>query len=637
MTDTKISFFRRSTAETWALVLVSLVFTGLLIFPGLKHELGPTLARAHQSWKVALVILPAGALLLLLAPVGLLRVWLNSRNDSPRGPASGLVALTLIFSYALADLALYSRFGRHLTDLIAYLKLPKGADAAGGFSTWFGDVAVIFIWSGVSAFLLHYLSHRASIHLARLRPSSVALLGLIGALLWIALCASLWLLPPLMPDGFSPRLTASLPLRVGATMESGHYEPRDPQLRRLQASFRDTYRTLFPYLFRKTQNITLNKRPNAQTAPKRIAIVVAESLRWEQLSPERMPRLWEWSKRGLRGERHYAATNHSESGLFVIFYGESAIRYNSTLDHKSPPTLCTLIHTVDFQCGYYTGHPKKWMRREEFLNEKTMDIFSHNDSDDWNDWDLRALSRSAKDLHEKEGLFSLTFLMSSHFEYRYPKEYERHTPANLPRTRWLPGETKPDEYVSSRNRYMNVTAYLDDLVSDYLEKLDLETTLFIFTGDHGESTGEDGRFGHGYGFSDPLTRVPFFMLGPGIQPGLRRSLSSHHDILPTVLYALGQKTRTSAIGRALQLPEEREERSLLSSYTTVGRPIINAVLLHKELRVRLRFDPIQPIVDLLGFEDEMGRVKEVSLTDADVVELSRVFQEQLQQAGTQVQ
>src|SRR5690606_11517433 len=110
----------------------------------------------------------------------------------------------------------------------------------------------------------------------------------------------------------------------------------------------------------------------------------------------------------------YSASNHSEDGLFVLLYVETALRYNTSLDHNVERTLCRLLRDSGYRCCYYTKNPKVWLRREEFLNEKTMDDFVHDDQGSWNDWDRKALASSARHLATKTPRLSLTFLMSSH-------------------------------------------------------------------------------------------------------------------------------------------------------------------------------------------------------------------------------
>src|SRR6185295_11397073 len=116
--------------------------------------------------------------------------------------------------------------------------------------------------------------------------------------------------------------------------------------------------------------------------------------------------------------------------------------------------------------------------------------------------------------------FGVAYLMSSHFEYRYPPAYAVDRPAdsaaNWPETnmRTLRGE----EAQVFRNRYRNTMRFLDDLIMDAVGSLDPSRTIVVVTGDHGESLFDDGRFGHGYSFADVIAKTPAIVVGPGVTP-----------------------------------------------------------------------------------------------------------------------
>jgi hypothetical protein len=57
---------------------------------------------------------------------------------------------------------------------------------------------------------------------------------------------------------------------------------------------------------------------------------------------------------------------------------------------------------------------------------------------------------------------------------------------------------------------------VDDLIADFVESLDLDNTILLVTGDHGESFGEDGGRYHGGALSDVQTQVPAVLWGPGV-------------------------------------------------------------------------------------------------------------------------
>ena len=348
-------------------------------------------------------------------------------------------------------------------------------------------------------------------------------------------------------------------------------------------------------------------------------------------TPELMPKLFAWSNEGLRFERHYAGSNHSESGLFGLVFGRSALTYHSTLNAHAEPTLLRALRRLGYRAGYFTGHPERWLRREEFMNRATLDDFERDDVGSWNDWDRRALARASAYVKSDRPSIAVTFLMSSHYEYRYPKEFERHLPADPPCVAWLPGEASPDEFEANRNRYLNVAGFVDALVAEHVRSLDASETWIVFTGDHGETTGETGRFGHGYDFSEDLTRVPFVLRGPGVGAGVRQDLTMHQDVVATFLNELGQEIPTGGASRSLLVPSERS--SLLQAYAEPGRRHVDALLLVGAWRVRLGLELDDGTLEVVGFEDASGRAVSVEPSDADVEQIRRAFIVELESAG----
>ncbi len=67
----------------------------------------------------------------------------------------------------------------------------------------------------------------------------------------------------------------------------------------------------------------------------------------------------------------------------------------------------------------------------------------------------------------------------------------------------------------------------------------LETSLVIFTSDHGEELFEHGGYQHGHALWQELVHVPMVVWGPGIEPGRDQTPVSLVDIAPTVLDWMG--------------------------------------------------------------------------------------------------
>ncbi len=138
--------------------------------------------------------------------------------------------------------------------------------------------------------------------------------------------------------------------------------------------------------------------------------------------------------------------------------------------------------------------------------------------------------------------------------FLYVHLWELHTPRYL-----LPDY---DTHAFGRHRYERALACLDRQLASLLEKIDLDSTVLVFHGDHGEQYKKPAggrRFGkvtrwlgfgkkrpiarvtHGYHVYDILVRVPLIFVGPGLfPPGLVVSQQVRQvDIFSTSLDVLG--------------------------------------------------------------------------------------------------
>ena len=110
-----------------------------------------------------------------------------------------------------------------------------------------------------------------------------------------------------------------------------------------------------------------------------------------------------------------------------------------------------------------------------------------------------------------------------------------------------------DQTPGRRNRYDTEVAFVDDRIGRLLEGVDrilgLEKCLTVFAGDHGESLGEHGYWGHGRHLYEPGVHIPLGFSWPGrIEPGTVSAAASIIDIAQTVLGLLGLPTLESFRG-----------------------------------------------------------------------------------------
>ncbi len=136
--------------------------------------------------------------------------------------------------------------------------------------------------------------------------------------------------------------------------------------------------------------------------------------------------------------------------------------------------------------------------------------------------------------------FAVVHYLEAHLPYKPPIEWMRRFTTDWAKAeqllrndhnrlfwRHLAGVERlnEDELAIWRDLYRAEIAYQDfhlgELLSWLEQRGELEETVVIAVGDHGESLGEHGLLAHQYGLYETLLHVPLVISGPGIARGLR--------------------------------------------------------------------------------------------------------------------
>jgi hypothetical protein len=584
---------------------------------------------SEAAWLITATVCTESLLFLLpgVLLASALRIW-----GRPRWAAPALIAsLSIVFGIEALDQEIYATFGRHLGELARFALLESGARVAGGGGHW----AFVTLRVAVLSVLACTLGARIVLWLvvpglARASLDFQRLLAVSG-LLGLALAAAF----PWFGGVFfhHPDLRERLykqfiwPPPSPAQADAAF---RDPNWAALDVGLRHIYTQAFPRLY-ATRRLTVD--PGPPRARPNVVILLVESWRQDSLTSERMPRLAAWAEHGLVAEQHYGGSDYSEAGMFSLLYGRSPLMFHAALDAHQGAAWCPIAHDFGMECSYFSGHPKIWMRREEFLNPGAVDHFVHDDSGDWPHWDQTAVDHalSALTTAGARPQLALVYVMSTHFEYEYPAAYQRHVPVSQ-NVSWRETDTRslgPADRISISNRYLNSLAFMDDLLADAIAKLDPNQNIIVLTGDHGESLGEDGHFGHGYGFPDSIAKVPFVIVGPGIPASHRHAPSLHEDLLATLVHALGGSASGPSEAQDL-LGNAPARGGLLLAHCSYGHRVADVLLSHGSVRVRMELGLNEPTVTLLWPEDSAGHPLGTTSLDAERVKgLLSTFESQL--------
>jgi arylsulfatase A-like enzyme/Flp pilus assembly protein TadD len=137
----------------------------------------------------------------------------------------------------------------------------------------------------------------------------------------------------------------------------------------------------------------------------------------------------------------------------------------------------------------------------------------------------------------------------------------------------------PPEYRAGRSAYDAEVAYTDAMIGAFLNRLrasgQLERTLVVVTGDHGESLGEHGESTHGLFAYDSTLAVPLILNAHGLGPAVIDGPVVQTDIVPTILDFIGVPAAAAARFDGHSALEQIDENravyfEALDSYLTRG-------------------------------------------------------------------
>lgn len=196
--------------------------------------------------------------------------------------------------------------------------------------------------------------------------------------------------------------------------------------------------------------------------------------------------------------------------------------------------------------------------------------------------------------------FAFINLMTSHLPYRPPERLARRfLPSGLSEEEvkrlraveqeqaWLfmtgSLELSAADLENLRALYAAEVAFADEQVADALEAVreqgEIERTLIVVVGDHGENIGDHGLMEHQFCLYESLLRVPLILHLPGVFAGGGRRTAAVQlvDLLPTVLDAAGvPRERWPAMeGQSLLAGDPAADRAVIAEYSRPGEPLRN--------------------------------------------------------------
>lgn len=312
--------------------------------------------------------------------------------------------------------------------------------------------------------------------------------------------------------------------------------------------------------------------PSVAPAPARdVVIVVIDTWRADELTPEGTPVLHALAGRSAVFRDHWSASNATDWSLFAMLHGLLPPYYVTRAREGGPP-LFARARALGYRVGVFWGTSANLSPEAELAGLDPKDVHLQTWTADvvaQDRWTVDRFEEFVRSVPAGQPLMATLVLSAPHAPYWFD-------PAEAPFQPWEKNLRyaslkfdDPETIVRVRNRYRNSLRFADGQVARLLAVLEetgrLEAGVLAVTGDHGEMFKEHGAWGHGRGFSAEELHVPLVVHGlPGLEGGaIVERPTSHLDLAPTLLRLLGAEGEPASFsnGRDLLDAAPRAERA----------------------------------------------------------------------------
>ncbi len=317
----------------------------------------------------------------------------------------------------------------------------------------------------------------------------------------------------------------------------------------------------------------LISRPSS--APPNIIWLVAESLRWDMLTPEIMPNTSSLAARSINLKNHFSGGNGTRQGIFALFYGLYGSYWDPFLQASRGPVFLTQLMQQGYDLSLYTSATFTYPEFDRTVFAQVPSSALQPLIKSRVAWkkDDRNTSRIVDYLAHRDGkqpFMLYMFYESTHARYDFP-------PASVIRRPYFDdlnymtmsrSELQP-RISELKNRYVNASHFVDQQLGRVFAALErsalADNTIVMVTGDHGEEFMENGFWGHNSGFSDWQVRVPMVLHLPGAPPAEVTATTTHMDVVPTLAPFIGLSGPVRNFSQGLPLDETRARKTIVIS------------------------------------------------------------------------
>ncbi|MXO33742.1 DUF3413 domain-containing protein [Apibacter sp. B3889] len=442
----------------------------------------------------------------------------------------------LIILYLQIDLLVFSQFRYHLSPIVFKLVFGKRATDIFHFSTINTTIAILYLIGLILLeILILYFSSKLSKKLPNLKIKLILVIA--GFLLVCTNFIYAW------ADASRYRPIAQMkniyPVFYPLTSESLFRKLNLINKQEIEKN------TLLSRSYSKSLiNYPLKPILSENSQKKNIIFIVIDSWRFNCMTENITPHIFELSKKSQVFQNHKSGSNMTTGGIFSLFYAIPATYYDNFTGLQVSPVFFNEIlkqgYTLSILSSSTLENPpfnkNVFSGIQNLRLESNGNSPSERDKDIYNEW-----IKFINDYDSKENtpFFSFLFFDSAH-GFDYPSDFPVKFKPTLDEVNYI---ALNDDYnpIPFYNRYKNSLNYIDGLIGNILKKLEekklLDSSIVVITGDHGQEFNDNkkGYWQHGGNFSDYQIGTPLIVFDASRPAKTYTHLTLHYDIIPTLM------------------------------------------------------------------------------------------------------
>ncbi len=296
-----------------------------------------------------------------------------------------------------------------------------------------------------------------------------------------------------------------------------------------------------------------------QDALPNIYLWVVESLREDYVTEKTAPHVVSFREKHISLPYTVSGGNGTQLSWYSIFHSNSAVHWAESRGAKQKGAIpLRILKEMGYDINVYAAAQLKYYEIDELLFGKNCNLltenhaFPHYPPKEAYESDVEAFNTMMHDMKRKDkssGNVFVLFLDSTHFEYSWPPTYPAPFDTSSAGSH-IQVASSDASITHLKNCYKNSIHFVDSLFGQFTSALKDEglydSSVVVFTGDHGEEFYEEGRLYHASHLSAMQTTPPIYYklgsLSPEDISAPTISISSHVDIFPTILDYLSKST-----------------------------------------------------------------------------------------------